>query len=143
MSFLKAQVNLFSNFSSIFSTIKHNSSVLFYLEHYIIWSKEPIKVQSFQIFKDSGQNSSNSSCVRFEMTSQFLFKHFASFFMVMTHNSSVNFKLIHFLLWKKGSHQSPNFDIFHCSGENLPNSSCHFSNHKSVFLQILRHSSAS
>ena len=30
---------------------------------------------------------------------------------------------MHFLLWTKGSHQSPNFDTFKCSGENLPNSS--------------------
>ena len=69
--------------------------------------------------------------------------NFASFFIVMTNNSSANFKLIHFLLWVKESHQSPNFDIFKCSGENLPNSSCHFSNHKSVFLQILHHSTVS
>ena len=61
----------------------------------------------------------------------------------MTHNSSGNFKLIHFLLWTKGSHQSPNFDTFECSGKNLPNFSCHFSNYRSVFLQILHHSSAS
>ena len=65
---------------------------------------------------------------------------FVSFFIVMTHNSSVNFKLIHFLLWTKGSHQSPNFDTFKCSGENLPNFSCHFPSNKSVFLQILHHS---
>ena len=56
------------------------------------------------------------------------------------HHSSlswpVNFKLIHFLLWIKGSFQSPNFETFDCSGENLPNSSCHFPNYKSVFLQI-------
>ena len=58
---------------------------------------------------------------------------FVSFFIVMTHNSSVNFKLIHFLFWTKGSYQS----------ENLPNSSCHFPNDKSVFLQILHHSSMS
>ena len=58
---------------------------------------------------------------------------FVSFFIVMTHNSSVNFKLIHFLFWTKGSYQS----------ENLPNSSCHFPNDKSVFLQILYHSSVS
>ena len=67
--------------------------------------------------------------------------NFASFFIVMTYNSSVNFKLIHFLLRTKGSHQGPNFDTFKCSGENLPNLSCHFSNHKSVFLRILHHSS--
>ena len=43
--------------------------------------------------------------------------NFALFFIVMTHNSSVNFKVIPFLLWTKGSHQSPNFDTFKCSGE--------------------------
>ena len=68
---------------------------------------------------------------------------FISFFIVMTQNSSVNFKLIHFLLWTKGSHQNPNFDTFKCSGKNLPNFSRHFSNHKSVFLQNLRNSSVS
>ena len=30
----------------------------------------------------------------------------------MTHNPSVNFKLVHFLLWTKGSHHSSNFDTF-------------------------------
>ena len=66
--------------------------------------------------------------------------NFASFFIVMTHNSSVDFKLILFLLWIKGSHQSSNFETFKCSGENLPYSSCHFPTHKSAFLQILHHS---
>ena len=69
--------------------------------------------------------------------------NFAWFFIVMAHNSSVSFKIMHFLLWKKGSNQSPNFDTFECSGEKLPNFSCHFLNHKSVFLQVLHHSSAS
>ena len=67
--------------------------------------------------------------------------NFASFFIVMTYNSSVNFKLIHFLLWTKGSHQGPNFETFKCFGENLPIFSCHFSNYKSVFLRILHHCS--
>ena len=62
-----------------------------------------------------------------------------AFFIFMAHNSSVNFKLIRFLLWTKGSHQSLNFDTFKCSSENVPNF-CHFSNNKSVFLQILKHS---
>ena len=43
---------------------------------------------------------------------------------------------MHFLLWTKGFHENTNFDIFKCSDENLPNSSCPFPNHKSVFLQI-------
>ena len=68
---------------------------------------------------------------------------FTSFFIVMTYNSCVNFSLINFLLWIKGSHQSPKFETFKCSGKNLPNSSFHFSKHKSVFLQILHHSSVS
>ena len=77
------------------------------------------------------------------MTSQFLFKFYITLHCHDTYNSSVNFKLKHFLLWTKGSHQSPNFDTFKCSGENLPNSSCHFPSNKSVFLQILHHSSVS
>ena len=69
--------------------------------------------------------------------------NFASFFIFMTHNSSVNFKLIHILLWTKGFHQSPNYETFQYSGENLPNSSCHFQKHHSDFLQILHHFSVS
>ena len=68
---------------------------------------------------------------------------FASFFIVMTYNSSVNFKLIHFLLWTKGSYQSPNFETFEFSHENLPNSSCHFPKQKSVSFSILHQSSVS
>ena len=40
-------------------------------------------------------------------------------------------------------HQSSNFDTFKCSGENLPNFSCRFSNHSSVFLQNLHNTSVS
>ena len=66
---------------------------------------------------------------------------FSSFFSVITLNSFVNFKLVHLLIWAKGSYQSPNFDTFECSGESLPNSKC--PNRKSVFLQIFHHSSLS
>ena len=66
-----------------------------------------------------------------------------SFFIVVTHNSNINLKLIDSLLWTKGSHQSSNFDTFQCSGENLQNSSCHFPSNMSVFFQILQHSSIS
>ena len=69
--------------------------------------------------------------------------NFALLFIVMTHNSSVKFKFIPFLLSTKGSHQSSNFDNFKCSGENLPNFSCLFSNYWSVFLQNLHNSSVS
>ena len=68
---------------------------------------------------------------------------FASFFIFMKHNSSINFMIIHFLLWLKGYHQSSSFNTFECSGQNLPNYSCHFPSNKSVFFQILQHSSMS
>ena len=68
---------------------------------------------------------------------------FVSFFIVMTHNSTVNLKLTHFLIWTKESYQSSNFDTFECSDENLQNSSCHFPSSNSVFLQILHHFSMS
>ena len=69
--------------------------------------------------------------------------NFASFFIFVTHNSPENVKLIHFQPWTKGWHESPNFETFKCSGENLPNSSCHFWKHKPVFLQTLYQYSAS
>ena len=63
MSFLKAQVTFRLNFALIFSVIRHNSSVLFLAQHYILWSEEPIKEQFFRvIFECSSQNSLNSSC---------------------------------------------------------------------------------
>ena len=69
--------------------------------------------------------------------------NFTLLFIVMSHNSSVNFKFIPFLLWAKGSHQSSNFDTFKCSSGNLRNFSCLFSNHWSFFLQNLHNSSVS
>ena len=69
--------------------------------------------------------------------------NFISFFIVMIHNSSVNLNLIHFLLWIKGSHQGPITETFESSGKNFLNSSSHFPNHKSVFLQIWHHPSVS
>ena len=80
--------------------------------------------------------------VNFELASQLLFQ-----FCIILHchdtKLPANFNLIHFLLWIKGYHQSLNFKT---SGhalvkENLLNSSCHFCNQKSVFLQMLHQDS--
>ena len=70
-----------------------------------------------------------------------------SHYSSVLHNSSVNFSLIHFLLWTKWSHQSPNFHGFKCLvkiclDQNSPDS-CQFWNNKLIFLQILGHSSVS
>ena len=43
---------------------------------------------------------------------KFLISVFASFFIVMTQNSSVNFKFKYFQLWTKESHESPDFEKF-------------------------------
>ena len=156
-SFISAYANLpnsschFSKHKSVFLKILHQSSVpsnitplyFFQLKHYILWSREPIKKQFFQIFEWClSQNLSNFSC-RLLNDKSIPLQILHHFFIAMTHNSSVNFRLIQFLLWTKGFHQSPNFDTFKCSDENLPNFSCHFSNHNSIFLQILHHSSVS
>ena len=53
---------------------------------------------------------------------------FLLFFSVITYNSFVIFELMRFLLWTKGSYQSPNFYTSKCFGENLPNSSSYFPN---------------
>ena len=74
--------------------------------------------------------------------------NFASQFIVMTHTSPLNFKHIHFLLWIKGSNQSPRFETFKCSGQNLPsqnlpNFSCQIFQFSLVFLHILHDCSMS
>ena len=100
-----------------------SSNIIYYAQ------KEHIKMKMSESFKCSGQNSSEflMSILKWQVNSS---SNFASFFNVMTHNFSVDFKLTFFLLWIKGSHQYANFETFNCSGENLPYSSCHFPNHK-------------
>ena len=67
---------------------------------------------------------------------------FVSFFIVMTHYSSVNFNFMHFLLWAKDPIKVPILTLASAL-VNFPNSSCPFRSNKSVFLQILHRSSLS
>ena len=118
--------------------MEYNSSVLFWLKHYKLCSKG---AQYSENFWDCWVLESKfvkflMSILKRQVNSS---SNFTSFFIVMTHNFSVNFKLIHFLLWIKGSHQSQTFKIFQVLWWKC--SSCHFPNHKSVFLQIFHHSS--
>ena len=141
MLVLKAQVTFPLQFtSSVPSDITHLH--FSQLKRYILWSKEPIKEQFFLDFRvlESKFVQFFMSVLKQQLNSS---SNFELFFIVMTHNSSANFKVIPFLLWTKGSHQSPNFDFFKCSGENFPNFSSLFSNHKLVFLQNLHISSVS
>ena len=141
MSYIKALVSFPSNFALAFSAIKHNFSVLFFSSNIIYFGQRNQLKSEFFRFPSVRVKICQIPLVNFQVTSQFLFK-----FCIILHchgyHSSVNFNLMHFLPWAKGSHQSPNFDTFKSSGENLPNF-CHFSNHQSVFLQIFHNSSVS
>ena len=74
---------------------------------YTLVKSSPLKCKFFRF---------SSAWVNFELTVN-CSAHFASFFIVMTHNSPVKFKLQYFLLLVKGPHQSPNLETFKCSGE--------------------------
>ena len=139
MSFLKAQVSFPSNFASIFSAIRHNSSVIFFgqtLYTLVKGARENTRLLDFWVL-GSKLVKFFISILKRQVNSS---SSFALIFIVMTYNSSVNLKVTLFLFWTKWSQQSPTFDAFKCSGEKLPNFSYHFSNHQSVFLQILHHS---
>ena len=68
--------------------------------------------------------------------------NFAWHFSVMIDNSSVLFWVKRYVICTKGANQSANVWDFEWLDQNSQNS-CHFLNNKSVFLQILFHSSVS
>ena len=77
-----------------------------------------------ETFICSGQNSSNSLCQFWNDKSippQILHHYSLSWYI-----TPLLILRSHFLLWMKGSHQSPNFENFKWFGKNLPNYSCHF-----------------
>ena len=59
--------------------------------------------------------------------------HFASFFSLMTHNSSIPFCFSHNILLIKVAHQGESFQTCHCPHQNSLNSSCYFWNQKVSF----------
>ena len=136
---------IFENMS-VFLQTSHQSSVpsniipLYFFSSNIIYfgQRSPLKSNFFR-FSSASVKIYQIPHVNLKWQVNFS-SNFESFFIFITHNYSINFKPINFLFWTKGSRQSPSFE---CSGENLPNSSCYFSNHKSVVLQILHHSSVS
>ena len=95
--FWKRKVSSPSNFASIFNVIKHSSSVLFFSRHIIYFGQGSQLKGNFldlQVIV--------SKFVKFLMS---ILKwqvnpssNFALFFIVTTHNYSVNFKLLHFRL---------------------------------------------
>ena len=142
--FENTKVTFPSNLVLIFSAIRHNSSALFLAQTlYTLVTRSQLK----SIFGCLSQNSLNSSFQFWNENSSFQFKNDKSIPLQILHYFSMSWHIIHLeiliLLWTEGSHQSPNFDTFKCPGENLPDFSCYFSNHRSVFLQNIRNSSES
>ena len=108
MSFLKGQVIFPSNFGSIFSAIKNNSSILFLVQTLFALVKSSLLKCKFLRFSSAPVKICQIPPVNFELTSQFFLTFqiilhciFVSFFIL-------SFRLMHFPLWIKGSHQSPN-----------------------------------
>ena len=56
MSFLEPRVSFSSNFASLFSVMRHNSSVLFHLNLYMLWTKGAHQSANFQTFNYSHEN---------------------------------------------------------------------------------------
>ena len=73
-------------------------------------------MKTFEPFKCSGQNPSNSSC-QFWNDQSIPLQILRHSSLSWQTSSSVKFKLILFQLWIKGSHQNPNFETFKSSGE--------------------------
>ena len=86
--FWNHSVKVYSNFASMFSVMKDNSSVFFYLKPLYFWQKEPVKVK-FSNFWVVGWKLPNTLCQVWNCTSVFF--NFATLFSVMRDNSSVFF----------------------------------------------------
>ena len=56
LSFLESRVSFSSNFTSLFSVMKHNSSIFFHLNLYMFWKKEPDQSPNFQTLDCSHEN---------------------------------------------------------------------------------------
>ena len=68
--FWNHSVKVYSNFASMFSVMKDNSSVFFYLKPLYFWQKEPFKVK-FSNFWVVGWKLPNSLCQVWNYTSVF------------------------------------------------------------------------
>ena len=110
MSIFKRQVNSSPNIVSLFNFMNDNSSVLILQTIYNFFKRSTLKWKFLRL-SSAWVKIFQIPHVNFEMARQFL-SNFASFFIVMTDNTSVDFELIHFQLWIKGSHQNPNFETF-------------------------------
>ena len=140
---LSNSLHQFWNNKSIPLQVLYPASVLWKITHLYFFSsnniyfahKEPIKVKIFEIFECSGHNLSNSLCQ---------FWNDESIPLQILYPSSVSWKIIPLYFFssnniyfaQKEDIKMKIFETFKCSGQNSSNSSCQFSNDKSISLQI-------
>ena len=135
LSILKGQVDSSPNFVSLFSVMKDNSSLLFHLKLYMLSTKGTHQVQ---IFRFSTAHIKINQIPHVNSSSDF-----ALLFSVMKITPMYFFSCNEIYFVQKEPIKGKDFETSKCSGETLPYTSCHFPNHKSIFLQILHHSSVS
>ena len=132
MSFLKVKVCFPWNFASIFSLIKHNSSVLLVAQTlYTLVKKSSLKWKFLRLLS-AGVKTCQICHVSFETTSQFPSKFCVTLqcderkllctFLVQT---------IYTLL-KKDPIKAKVFETFECLGQNMLDWSCQFWSEKSI-----------
>ena len=138
MSFLEPTVSFSSNFASLFSVMRYNSSVLFHLNLYInLYKRGPSKCK----FPDSWLLA--WKVTKF-LTSFFLPRvsfplKFPSSFIVMTHNFYEIFYLKHYILLTGRAHHGTNFQTVSVLIKVRPIPYVIFETTTSGFIQTLHH----
>ena len=90
MSFLEPRISFSSNFASLVSVMRYNSSVLFHLHLYVLWRKRSPSKCKFPDFPLLAWKLTKYLLSFFKPRGSFLL-NFASPFSVMIHNSFWNF----------------------------------------------------
>ena len=141
MSILKWQVYSSPDFASLFSVTKDTRLYFSTSNNIYLPQRGPLKWR-FETFECLGQSLTNSSR-EFWNGKSFplqILRHFSvSWKITLLYFSSSN--NIYFA--QKEPIKVNIFETFECSNQNLSNSSCEFSNDKSIPLQILHHSAIS
>ena len=90
MSFFKPHVSFSLKYASLFSVMTQNSSAIFQLKNYMLYTKRAHQRTILQTFECSNESPPNSPC-HFWNNKVRIYLNFASLFSVMKDNSSVFF----------------------------------------------------
>ena len=138
MSFLEPRVTFSSNSAWLYRVTKHNSSVFFLSKPLYALDKSIQSWCKFSDFRLVALKLNRFLILFFKPQISFPL-NYSSPFSVMTHNSSETFQLKHNMLLTKRAYQCTVFQTFECPNESSHNSSWHFWNKRSGFIQNLHH----